>query len=149
MDEPEFRRRLGEVDTNVNDNVNVNAVVDPAAAAKKTKRIPRFFTVSVDHSPIQVQVLSTQTTFTILLTLFAVTRRLVKANPSLVTSGTFVYQEIRRASLLLWRISFGIETSCSQSSTCGFGLGAECNDHGVALLLWRQFGIRYLLQGSA
>jgi hypothetical protein len=118
MDEPEFRRRLGEVDTNVNDNVNVNAVVDPAAAAKKTKRIPRFFTVSVDHSPIQVQVLSTQTTFTILSTLFAVTRRLVKANPSLVTSGTFVYQEGQ--VYYCGGFSFGIETSCSQSSTCGF-----------------------------
>lgn len=62
MAEPEFRRRLGVVDTNV--NVNDNSIIDPAPAAnKKSKRTQRIITFSVDHSPVQVQILSTQTIY--------------------------------------------------------------------------------------
>jgi hypothetical protein len=117
MDEPELRRRRGAVDTNVNDVVNVNAVVDPAPAAKKTKRIPRIFTLSVDHSPIQVQVLSTQTIYDLV---DIICRNATIGQSESVTGHEWNVRLSGGASLLLWRISFGIETSCSQSSTCGF-----------------------------
>ncbi|KAI2512015.1 hypothetical protein MHU86_2303 [Fragilaria crotonensis] len=63
MNEPEFHRRLEAVDTNANaNNANVNDS-SSAPAAKKAKGAARILTFSVSHSPVQVQVLSTQTLY--------------------------------------------------------------------------------------
>jgi hypothetical protein len=69
MAEPEVRRRLEAIDTNINVKINDTTgsndkgIVDPAPAAKKAKTTPRILTFSIDHSPVQVQVLSTQTLY--------------------------------------------------------------------------------------
>lgn len=68
MDDPECGRKLKAVDTNVNVNVNSNdkSIIDAicsAPAAKKVKSTPSILTFSVAHSPVQVQVLSTQTLY--------------------------------------------------------------------------------------
>ena len=63
MEEPGVRRRLEAIDSNI--HLNDNAMADPASApaAKKAKSIPHVFTFSVAHSPVQVQLLSTQTLY--------------------------------------------------------------------------------------
>lgn len=62
MNEPESRRNLQDVDTNINININNDAIADTTdPVAKKRKTAPRILTFSLAHSSVQVQLLSTQT----------------------------------------------------------------------------------------